>query len=332
VRRRLPHFAAFCLIAVLYLAGAFEFIEYQLFDVRFRTLERPAQSDLVIVAIDPKCISEIGVWPWPRELHADLVDDLIGAGTRQIALDIDFSSRSNTIADARLAGGFEIEEEHFTARSPNLTPDVETGIGAWNDQELITAIREGLRPYGSLIIGPPMPFSQYRGMSDRDVRAIIAYLRSVPEISNRIAESEYRMPLPPAYGPPVGHVEDVSPDDQVAYGRYLAGPLAHCMECHTPMEKGRFDYGNRNCVGGFPIPPGGGASVLTGNITPDRETGVGGWSDDDIKKAITRGLRPDGSQIHPIMPYRFYTGMKSKDVNAIIAYLRSIPAVRNQVK
>ena len=108
--------------------------------------------------------------------------------------------------------------------------------------------------------------------------------------------------------------------------------LAHCMGCHTPMEKGRFDYGNRNGAGGFPIPPGGGASVLTGNITPDREMGIGGWSDDDIKKAITPGLRPDGSQIHPIMPYRFYAGMKSEDVNAIIAYLRSIPAVRNQVK
>ena len=230
-----------------------------------------------------------------------------------------------------LAGGFEIEEEHFTARAPNLTPDVETGIGAWNDQELITAIREGLRPDGSLI-GPPMPFSQYRGMSDRDVRAIIAYLQSVPEVSNRIAESEYRMPLPPAYGPPVGHVEDVPPDDQVAYGRYLAGPLAHCMECHTPMEKGRFDYDNRNGAGGFPIPLGGGAFVLTGNITPDRETGIGGWSDDDIKKAITRGLRPGGSQIHPIMPCRFYAGMTSEDVKAIIAYLRSIPAVRSQVK
>ena len=107
MRRRLPHFAAFCLVAALYLAGALEFIEYQLFDLRFRALERSAQSDLVIVAIDPKSISEIGVWPWPRELHADLVDDLIGAGARQIALDIDFSSRSNTIADARLAGALD---------------------------------------------------------------------------------------------------------------------------------------------------------------------------------------------------------------------------------
>ena len=104
------------------------------------------------------------------------------------------------------------------------------------------------------------------------------------------------------------------------------------MECHTPMEKGRFDYEKRNGAGGFPIPLGGGAFVVTGNITPDRENGIGGWSNDDIRKAITRGLRPDGSQIHPIMPYGFYAGMKAEDVDAIIAYLRSIPPVRNQVK
>ena len=230
-----------------------------------------------------------------------------------------------------LAGGFVIAEEHFTARAPNLTPDIETGIGAWSDRELVTAIREGLRPDGSLI-GPPMPFSQYREMSNRDVRAIIAYLRSVPAVRNQVAKSEYRIPLPPAYGPPVGNVGDVPPGDRVAYGRYLAGPLGHCMECHTPMDKGRFDYDNRNGAGGFPIPLGGGAFVLTGNITPDKDTGIGGWSDDDIRKAITRGLRPDGSQIHPIMPYGFYSGMKPGDVDAIIAYLRSIPPVRNQVK
>ena len=92
---------------MLYFGGALDFLEYKLFDLRFRGLERPAQGDLVIVTIDPKSISDIGTWPWSRELHADLVENLIGAGTRQIALDIDFSSRSNLIADARLASALE---------------------------------------------------------------------------------------------------------------------------------------------------------------------------------------------------------------------------------
>ena len=65
------------------------------------------------------------------------------------------------------AGGLTVVEKPFTARVPNITPDIETGIGAWSEAELITAIRDGIRPDGSLI-GPPMPFSQYRGMSDND--------------------------------------------------------------------------------------------------------------------------------------------------------------------
>ena len=107
MRRCFPHLAAFCLVAVLTLGGALEFIEYQLFDIKFRALDRPAQSDLVVVAIDPNSISDIGTWPWSRELHADLIDSLIDAGARQIALDIDFSSRSTMITDARLASALE---------------------------------------------------------------------------------------------------------------------------------------------------------------------------------------------------------------------------------
>ena len=92
---------------MLYFGGALDFLEYKLFDLRFRGLERPAQGDLVIVAIDPKSISDIGTWPWSRELHADLIENLISSGARQVALDIDFSSRSNMIADTRLAGALE---------------------------------------------------------------------------------------------------------------------------------------------------------------------------------------------------------------------------------
>ena len=67
----------------------------------------------------------------------------------------------------------------------------------------------------------------------------MAYLRSVPAVKNATAKSVYRMPLPPAYGPPVGKVADVPRNDKLAYGRYLAGPLAHCVECHSaPTPRG----------------------------------------------------------------------------------------------
>ena len=95
------------------------------------------------------------------------------------------------IPGMELAGGLEVVEEGiFTARMPNITPDLETGIGGWSDAEIIAAIREGRRPDGS-IIGPPMPIGLYRGMADRDVEAIVAYLRVVPPVNHVVHASEY---------------------------------------------------------------------------------------------------------------------------------------------
>src|SRR5690606_8360550 len=93
--------------------------------------------------------------------------------------------------------------EAFTAYAPNITPG--SRISEWSDEELARSIREGIRPDGSLI-GPPMPFSMYRGLGDDDLMAIVAFLRTVPASDNETPPSEYRIPLPPAYGPPVESV------------------------------------------------------------------------------------------------------------------------------
>ena len=230
-----------------------------------------------------------------------------------------------------LAGGMVIAEKPFTALVPNITPDMATGIGAWSNAEIITAIRDGRRPDGSLI-GPPMPFSQYRDMSDSDVKAIVAYLRQAPAVANKVGKSEYRMELPPAWGPPVGSVADVSTDDQIAYGGYMAGPLGHCIECHTPMEKGRFDFDNKAFAGGLHLPVGPELTLTTANITQDKETGIGAWSDAEIKAAITQGVRPNGAQLHPIMPSGFYASMTEADVDALVAFLRTVKPVVNAVR
>jgi mono/diheme cytochrome c family protein len=162
-----------------------------------------------------------------------------------------------------LAGGLKIEEKPFTAIASNITPDRETGIGKWTDAQIITSIREGKRPDGS-IIGPPMPIGLYRGMSDSDVRAIVAYLRSVKPVKNQVAKSEYRIPLPPNYGPPVGKVAEVPHKDKIAYGRYLAGPLGHCVECHSPAgPQGAPDLDNKLGAGGFSFNGPWGTSVST---------------------------------------------------------------------
>jgi len=220
-----------------------------------------------------------------------------------------------------MAGGMPIKEKAFTAYASNITPDKETGIGAWTDEEIIAAIREGRRPDGS-IIGPPMPIGLYRGISDRDAKALVAYLRQVPPVKNAVPKSEYSFPLPPSYGPPVGQVSDVDPSDTLAYGAYLAGPAGHCIECHSPPgANGVPDLANKLGAGGFEFHGPWGVSVSP-NITPKA---LGSWSDAEIKKAITAGIGRDGRRLMPPMGFAYYATMREEDLDAILVYLRSLP-------
>lgn len=221
-----------------------------------------------------------------------------------------------------LAGGLRMDEPPFTAYATNLTPDAETGLGRWTDAQITTAIREGRRPDGSLI-GPPMPIGLYRGMADSDVAAIVAYLRSVPAVKNTVPKSVYRMPLPPGYGPPVGHVAPVPETDRLAWGRYLAGPLGHCMECHsTPGPQGAPDLETGLGAGGMAFNGPWGTSVAS-NITPK---GLARYSDADLKRVITTGVRPDGSRLKPPMGTAYYANLKAADLDALVGYLRSLPS------
>ena len=220
-----------------------------------------------------------------------------------------------------LGGGTRFAELAFTAVAPNLTPDPETGIAQWRDGDLINGIRNGKRPRGSTI-GPPMPIAAYRGISDDDVNAIVAYLRSVKPVVNKTAQSSYRIPLPETYGPVVTNVAAVSDADPVKYGAYIATSLAHCMECHSkPAEGGGGDLLNGLGAGGQQFRGPWGVSQAP-NITP---SGVGHYSDAELKKVITTGERPDGSKLKPPMATAYYAHMTDKDLTAVIAYLRSIP-------
>jgi mono/diheme cytochrome c family protein len=219
-----------------------------------------------------------------------------------------------------LAGGVKFEEDVFTSFAPNVTPDPDTGIGKWTDRDIVAAIREGRRPDGT-IIGPPMPIALYRGMSDDDVTAIVAYLRSVKPVANKVEKSQYKIPLPPAYGPPVTGVAAVSRADKVAYGKYLAGLLGHCVECHSPAgANGAPDFVNKTGAGGFQFRGPWGVSHAP-NITP---TGLAKYGDDDVKNAITKGVRPDGSRLMPPMAYAYYRNVAPADLDAIVAYLRTL--------
>jgi mono/diheme cytochrome c family protein len=250
-----------------------------------------------------------------------LVNSIVACGNCHTPRGADTKS----ISEMHLAGAFQVDRAEFTAYSPNITPDHETGIGAWSDEEIMRAIREGVRRDGS-IIGPPMPIRAYREMSDSDVRAIVAYLRTVTPVRNSVPRSVYNIPLPESYGPPVGSVPDVSRDDAVAYGAYVGNALGHCMECHTPLVKGAPDL-SRTGAGGnvFVKPHGLQLAAMAANITPHPEQGIGAWTDDEIKRAITQAISHDGRKLLPAMPFYFYEKIADEDLDALIVYLRSIP-------
>jgi mono/diheme cytochrome c family protein len=238
--------------------------------------------------------------------------------------------------DMFLAGGERFDTPVFTAYSRNLTPDKDSGIGTWTDEQIIRAMREGVTKEGE-ILGPPMPVPTYHNMSDDDAKAIVAYLRTINPVHNEVPESKYKIPLQPqvsAKGYPAP-----AKSDKVAYGGYLVNAIAHCFECHsTPDEHGEPDVAGHMGAGGFPLPIWPEAStkpssvIFSLNITPDQETGIGTWSDDQIKRAITEGIDKDGKQLFPLMPFGSFKKMTPDDLDAIVAYLHTIKPIRNKIE
>jgi mono/diheme cytochrome c family protein len=226
------------------------------------------------------------------------------------------------IVDQELAGGVEFNAPIFHAVAPNITPDKETGIGNWTDDQIVSAIRNGKRPDGTTI-GPPMPFAFYRDMSDTDIRAIVTYLRSVKPINNKVEKSTWKLPLPNDYGPMVTQVADVPPSDKATYGHYLAIALGHCMDCHTPKVNGAPDL-SRIGAGGRKIEAWTGGLVTSANLTPANPSGIAGWTDAQVKTAITDGVRPDGRRLVLLMAFDGYKNMDNQDLDALVAYLRTL--------
>ena len=116
-----------------------------------------------------------------------------------------------------------------------------------------------------------------------------------------------------------------APGDRVALGKYIFGAAAGCG-CHTEPGK-PLNSGGRRYDGPF-------GTVYSSNITPDRQTGIGSWSDDEIIAAIRLGRRPNGERLIPVHPYPVFNGMAEEDLRSLVAYLRSLPPVNlpNQPK
>jgi mono/diheme cytochrome c family protein len=213
----------------------------------------------------------------------------------------------------------------YTVRPSNITPDKETGIGSWSAEGVKTSIRDGRRPNGQQL-SPQMPYGFYKIFTPSDLDAVVAYVRAQPPVSNKVEPPVYKVKqmqvdIPPGAEKPM---PESAMKDPVKRGFYLV-TIGHCMECHTAPVNGRRDYKNALGTGGEHFKGPWGVSVSR-NITPHKENGIGGWTDDEIKRAITKGVRKDGTKLMPPMGYDWYATMTDADLNAMVAYLRTIPA------
>ena len=223
------------------------------------------------------------------------------------------------------SGGLSWDEPPFKVTAPNITPDKETGIGGWTDAEIKTVMRTGIRPNG-VHVAMIMPTGFYHIMTDRDLDAVVAYLRTIKPVSNKVADPIYKMPqvehvLPGGDKP----FTEAMMSDKVKKGFYLS-TIAHCMECHTPMEKGVRQWGTRLGAGGFEFPGPWGVSVSR-NITSSKTKGIGAWTDEEIKRAIATGVDRQGNKLKPPMGFQYYSTVSADDLDALVAYLRTVPAI-----
>ena len=237
------------------------------------------------------------------------------------------------------AGGRKYEGPFGTVYSSNITPDKQTGIGSWTDEQIMTAIRLGRRPNGDRLL-PVHPFPVFNGMAEEDLRAIVAFLRTTKPVS-REKEPKKLVPLfesvflpawlaafAPRETPP-----PKAPTTGVARGEYLVKAVGHCGECHTPRTM-TMATDNSRFLAGTPKGP---EDQAMPNITPDRETGIGKWSVEEIADYLGSGNKPDGDVAGGLMAEVIdgtlagYKDMSKADLLAIAQYLKTIPPVRNKI-
>lgn len=238
-----------------------------------------------------------------------------------------------------LAGGHALVTPFGTFYSPNITPDKETGIGRWSEQDFVRAMRFGMSPDGDHYY-PAFPYPSYTQLSDDDIRALWAYLKTRPPVMQANRQHDLKWfarsrsfvgSWKRLYFTPGVYQSDTSKSQTWNRGAYLSEAAAHCGECHTP----------RNIFGGIQIeqryagtragPDGG----VVPNITPDKKTGIGKWRASELVEYLATGLTPEGDSAGDLMAEVIDNGLKyltKEDLAAIAEYVLSLPPVENAVR
>jgi mono/diheme cytochrome c family protein len=237
----------------------------------------------------------------------------------------------HTVPDAgkSFAGGRAIETPFGNIVAPNITPDRDTGIGAWTDDEFDDAVRRGIRPNGARLY-PAMPFTAYTKMSRADVLAIRAYLKTVAPVHNEVVAN--RLPFPfniraamRVWDALYFTAGEFTPDPQKSAewnrGAFLVQGPGHCAACHTPKsllggDKTSEDLRGANLQGWF-----------APDITNDARTGLGRWSADDVAAYLKTGHNRMTAATGPMAEViaDSTSQMTDSDLAAMATYLKSLP-------
>lgn len=222
--------------------------------------------------------------------------------------------------------------------APNITPDAETGIGSWTDGEKIRAIREGISKDGHMLF-PLMPYAGYRFLSDSDAQSLVAFMNTLPAIRNYVPRSNISffvgMMVKGVPAPVTRLIPDVDTDGGEIYGEYLVS-IAGCEECHTQQKFGQKDASMRFAGGRlFAMPAG---RVVSSNITPDKDTGIGKWDFirfRDRMHAMREYKDTEFPKVGPerftLMPWIAYSNLTDHDLEMILLYINSRRAITNFV-
>jgi mono/diheme cytochrome c family protein len=229
------------------------------------------------------------------------------------------------------AGGKRIDTPFGAIYSPNLTPDRDTGIGAWSDEEFYRALRLGVAPDGSRYY-PAFPYPYFTKLIRDDILAIRAYLATLAPVSNTVPPPELRWPLSYRvvmrgwnwlfFKPGI-----LQPDQQKSTawnrGRYLVEGLGHCGACHTPKNFFGADK-RRQAYGGGRV-----AGMFAPRLDAAPRSGLKSWSVDDIVEYLQSGRngRSHAGELMSEVVVNSTSKMSDADVRAIAVYLKDLPAV-----
>jgi mono/diheme cytochrome c family protein len=225
-----------------------------------------------------------------------------------------------------------------TVYAKNITPDPETGIGTWTDDEIMRAMTQGISKNGDTLF-PLMPYVHFNHMAKDDLLSIVAYLHTLKPIKNKIPARQLFVPISMMYPAPAlqpsvdGNVRPPE-TDKVKYGEYLTNAAA-CSDCHTPMTEKGYDF-SKLFGGGytFNMPN---FKVTAANITTDSATGIGTWTEERFLNKFfpyreEKSYNYDAGKQNTMMPVVPYAGMKDDDLKAIYAYLRTVRPVSRKVE